>query len=306
MELRHYRYFIAVAEELHFRRAAERLHISQPPLSQQIKQLESELGVQLLERSSRRVELTDAGQTFLGEARAVLAAVDRSVNRVQRTARGELGWLRLGFVASAVADVLPPLLERFRATTPDVEFELRELNTEQQVQALASDVIDLGIARDLQRGERFEQTLLRTEPLLAVLPSSHRLADRSGIGLVDLADDDFIALPRARVPRLHDRLLSLCRAAGFNPNLAQEAVQFPTILSLVAASIGVAVVPASVQGFRTEGVVYLPLSDDGAVSSLQLVHRPDEPSPVVARFVASSSVVHNRTSQRRPTAETPA
>ena len=285
MELRHYRYFIAVAEELHFRRAAERLHISQPPLSQQIKQLETELGVRLLERSSRRVELTDAGRTFLGEAHAVLAAVDRSVTRVRRTARGELGWLRLGFVASAVADLLPPLLERFRAATPDVEFELHGLNTEEQVRALDSDVIDLGIARDLQRSERFERILLRTEPLVAVLPGAHPLAGRSAIGLADLADDDFIALPRSRVPRLHDRLLSLCRVAGFNPHLAQEAMQFPTILSLVAANIGVAIVPASVQGFRSAGVVYTPLRDEGAVSSLQLVHRPHEPSPVVARFI---------------------
>lgn len=288
MELRHYRYFVAVAEELHFRRAAERLHISQPPLSQQIKQLEAELQVQLLERTSRRVALTEAGRAFLEEARSVLTAVDRSVATVRRVAAGEVGWLRLGFVASAVADLLPAMLERFRARAPDVQIELREMTTQVQIDALADGTIDLGIARDIHGGDDVARTPVRTEALLAALPAGHGLAARGVIHLEELAAEPFIMLPRGRIPRVHDHVLFLCRAAGFSPRVAQEAVQFPTILSLVEARIGVAIVPEPVRVFRTTGVAYVGLHDAGAHSKVELVTRACEPSPTVARFIAAA------------------
>lgn len=285
MELRQYTYFVAVAEELHFRRAAERLHISQPPLSRQISQLETELGVQLFERTSRRVALTDAGEAFLQEARGVLAAVDHSVTTARRVGSGEVGRLRLGFVASAVADLLPRMLQQFRDVAPDVEVELRELTTKLQIDSLAAGAIDVGIARDVREGEGPTCVPIRTEPLIAALPAGHRLAAGRVIHLAELAREPFIVLPRSSIPRVHDRVLALCRAAGFSPTVAQEAVQFPTILSLVEAQVGVAIVPEPVRVFRTAGVAYIGLKDEGATSSVGVVHRPGEPSPIVDRFI---------------------
>lgn len=285
MELRHYTSFVAVAEELHFRRAAERLHVSQPPLSRRISQLEAELGVQLFERTSRRVALTAAGEAFLDEARRVLAAVDRSITTVRRVGAGEIGRLALGFVASAVADLLPHILHRFRSVAPDVEVELRELTTKLQIEALTAGTIDVGIARDLDDGEGLACVPIRTEPLIAALPAGHRLAATRVIQLAELADEPFIVLPRASIPRVHDHVLSLCRTAGFSPTVAQEAQQFPTILSLVEAQIGIAIVPEPVRQFRTTGVAYVGLEDDGATSTVQLVHRADTNAPIVDRFV---------------------
>lgn len=290
MELRHLHYFIAVAEELHFTRAAERLHLAQPALSQQIKRLETELAVELFRRTSRRVELTDAGKVFLTEARAAVEAAERAVASVRRAARGEFGWLRVGFVGSAAYGVLPRLLQNFITRWPDVHLELDELTTERQIVQLAAGEIDVGIARELREEEGLSVKPLLREPLVLALPTAHPLARRRRLRLAEVAREPLILFPRAEVPRLHDLIVSLYRAAGLAPRTTQEAVQFPTILGLVSAGVGIALVPATVQALRQSGVAYVPLLERGAVTELVLASRPDRESAALRQFVNTALV----------------
>ena len=285
MELRQLRYFVAVAEELHFGRAARRLHMAQPPLSQAIKQLESELDATLLARTSRRVELTDAGRLLLDEARRTLAQADRAATTARLAAQGATGWLRLAFVASAACDILPTLLPAQRAAAPDLALQLRELTTQGQLSALERDEVDLGIARDVEPREGIVLTPLREEPLVAAVPEGHALAAAASLAVGDLAEEPFVLPPRLAVPRLHDAVLTLCREGGFSPRVAQEALQFPTILSLVTAGVGVAIVPAPVAAFRREGVAYVPLTEERARSSVALIHRADQEGAVLRSVV---------------------
>lgn len=288
---------MAVAEELHFRRAAQRLHIAQPPLSQQIQKLELELGVELFRRSNRRVELTDAGRVFLEEAQRTLTNAGHAVDAVRSAARGEVGWLRLGFVGSVSYDLLPCLLWKFRKRYPGVQMELRQLTTEEQMSALEKGDIDLGIARELEPVNGLTIVPLLRERLLAALPAGHPLAGRQKIRLAELAEDSFITLPRPKVPRLYDNFVYLCRAAGFDPKIAQEALQFPTILGLVSAGLGVAIVPAVVQAFRKTGVAYVLLTDDAAVSDIAFAHRSSRESPVVSAFLDTAHEVARETDE---------
>src|SRR5687768_4355925 len=200
MELRHLRYFVAVAEELHFGRAAVRLHIAQPPLSMQIKQLEGELGFRLFQRTNRKVEITQAGALFLDDVRELLAELDRSVASAKRVARGESGWLGIGFVGSATYAVLPAALQRFRKDHPDVELVLRELVTAKQAQALREGRIHVGLARPAIDEEGIDSEVILHEPLVAALPDSHRLARKAGIRVEDLAAEPFILFPRNPKP----------------------------------------------------------------------------------------------------------
>lgn len=285
MELRQLRYFVAVAEELHFRRAAQRLHIAQPPLSQQIQKLERELGVELFRRTNRRVELTDAGRVFLEEARRTLTNAGHAVDAVRSAARGEVGWLRLGFVGSVSYDLLPRLLSEFRERYPGVQMELRQLTTEEQMEALEKGDIELGIARELEPANGLTIVPLLRERLFAALPAAHPLAGREEVRLAELAEDSFITVPRREVPRLYDNFVYLCRAAGFDPKITQEALQYPTILGLVSAGLGVAIVPTVVQAFRKTGVAYLPLADDAAVSNIAFAYRSGRDSPVLSAFL---------------------
>jgi DNA-binding transcriptional LysR family regulator len=292
MELRHLRYFVAVAEELHFRRAAERLHVSQPPLSQQIKALEDEVGVRLLTRTSRHVELTDAGRTFLQLARRTIAEAEHATEAARRVARGELGWLRLGFVDSAAYELLPQMLRTFHARYPDVRLDVRELPTEVQLDLIGSE-LDLGIVRDprLEEDSPLTVTPLVREPLLAVLPDTHRLAKTARIELSDLAGEPFVMVSRAGTPTVHDHIVALCLRAGFSPHTVEEALQYSSILGLVAADYGVAVVPACVTLLRFAGVAYVPLDDPDAVSVLALVTSTGDTSPTVDSFLRTMSEV---------------
>jgi DNA-binding transcriptional LysR family regulator len=292
VELRHLRSFVAVAEELHFGRAAERLHLSRPPLTQQIKALEQELGTRLLDRTSRSVELTDVGRTFLEHARRILQDTDRAVDAAQRTARGELGWLTLGFVDSAAYALLPRLLRAFRARHPDVRLDLRELATEPQL-ALIGGGLDLGVVRDPRPDdvEDLVATDLEHERLVAVLPDDHRLVDRVRLRLADLATDRFVMVARAGTPSVHDRFIELCLRAGFSPHTAEEAHQYPTMVSLVAAGYGVAVVPACVTLLPVAGVAYVPLSDPDATSLLALVAPRGPASPAADAFLRTATEV---------------
>jgi len=290
LELRHLRSFVAVAEELSFRRAAQRLHIAQPPLSQQIKRLESEIGTLLLRRTSRHVELTDAGVVFLEHARRTLRDADLAVESARRTARGELGWLTVGFVDSAAYELLPPVLRAFRARAPGVRLELREIVTEAQLPALA-DELDVGLVREVEDLSGLRRILLLREPLLAALPIGHPLASRPRVQLAQLAAEPFILFPRASVPRVYDHLVALCRSAGFSPRTAQEAFQYPTMLGLVAAGFGIALVPTCVRALRRAGIVYVPVTDAAATSELSLVTAADRDSAALDTFRTITTAV---------------
>ncbi|HYG67057.1 MAG TPA: LysR substrate-binding domain-containing protein [Anaeromyxobacteraceae bacterium] len=286
MELRHLRYFLAVADELHFGRAAARLGVAQPPLSHQIRQLERELGFELFVRTSRRVQLTDAGRAFRDEARAILARLGDATAAARRVAEGEAGALAVGFVASATYALLPRLYRRFRERHPAVALTLTELSTAEQVVALRAGQIQVGLARlpvGSDAGLAIEP--LVEEPLVVALPTGHPLASAPAVALAALAREPFVLFPRQPRPGWIDVVQNACAAAGFRPAVAQEALELSTAVTLVAAGIGVTLVPASAQALRLAGVVYRPLEAPAPTTHLLALHRPDEPRPVVARFL---------------------
>lgn len=286
MELRHLRYFVAVAEELHFGRAAKRLHLAQPSLSQQIRQLEEHLGVELLLRSNkRRVRLTEAGAVLLGEARSTLARVERAAESARRAGRGEVGRLAVGFVPSATDDVLPDILRTFRERFPVVGLVLHELTTPEQAEALRDERIQVGFCRPPVGDGSLACEIVLREPLVAALPEGHRLCAGSEVPLRSLAGEPFVLFPRESAPAFHDRIVGVCRRAGFEPEVAQEAIQMHTIASMVAVGMGVALVPASLQNLRRKGVVYKPLRGGAPAAEIAAIWRPEDPSPVLQRFL---------------------
>ncbi|HYI15411.1 MAG TPA: LysR family transcriptional regulator [Thermomicrobiales bacterium] len=294
VELRQLRYFVAVAEELHFGRAAERVGIAQPPLSQQIQRLEAELGVQLFIRNRRRVQLSEPGRVFLDEARATLQQAERAVEAVRRAGRGEAGRLRVGFVGSATFDVMPSILRRFREHYPAVELTLSELSTAQQVAALRDRQIDIGFIRPPFLANDLELEIIARESLVAVLPPGHRLAGNAPIRLADLAGEPFVLFPHSFGPGLHAQIVGACQRAGFNPLIAQEAIALPTIVSLVSVGIGVSLLPASIQHLPWDGVSYRPLADDSLQIELAIAWRRDDGSPVVRAFLAEGTGIREQ------------
>ncbi|MEO6527053.1 MAG: LysR substrate-binding domain-containing protein [Gemmatimonadaceae bacterium] len=294
MELRHLRYFIAVAEELNFGRAAERLHIAQPPLSRQIRDLEREIGVPLFERVPRGVELTPAGSAFLHEARLTLTQAERAQRSAQRAARGETGRLRVGFVEAAThSGILPDVLSFFRAHMPSIGLSLCELDQLHQAEAFQDGRIDLGILHsaplDADRWLRVEK--IYTEPVVLAVPKSHRLGGRSRFTLASLADESFVLFPRRVEPAMYDDIISSCRTAGFSPRIVQEANGWHTLASLVSAGVGLGFVPRSITEFQQRGVVYRPMRDLAVQMSLSAVWKRAERSPVRERFVTALRAV---------------
>ncbi|WP_248745343.1 MULTISPECIES: LysR family transcriptional regulator [unclassified Pseudomonas] len=288
MELRHLRYFIAVAEELHFGRAAEVLGISQPPLSQQIQALEQELGARLFDRTNRRVELSEAGRLFLQEARLVLAQVDKAADVARRAQLGELGELKIGFTSSAPFNsTIPQAIFAFRQAFPAVHLNLREMSSKTVADGLMDESIEVGLMRPLSLPDALSVVELMHEPLVAVLSAKHPLAGGSedGMYLSELALEPFVFFPRSYGSGLYAQLLTLARQAGFSPHFAQEAGEAMTIIGLVAAGLGVSVLPASYQRIRIDGVVYRPLLDPDAVSAVWLVQRKDQKSPMAKAFI---------------------
>jgi DNA-binding transcriptional LysR family regulator len=285
MELRHLRYFVAVAEELHFRRAAERLHVSQPPLSQQIRALEAELGVTLFERNRRRVELTAAGAALLTEARAILAQVDHAVELTQRVARGEAGALAIGFVGSSMYGRLPDVVRAFHAERPAVALRLREFSTGDALEALAGGRIDVGVVRPAQVEPGIEIDVVQREEVVAALPEGHRLAERSAIGLADLGGEAFVLLSRREAPGLYGALDAAMSEAGVGPREVQQVSEMRTVLGLVSAGVGVSVVPASVAGGERSGVVFRRLEGRAPTVELALAWRSGDASPPLAAFL---------------------
>src|SRR4051794_40079364 len=283
MELRHLRSFAVLAEERHFGRAAERLHLAQPALSQQIKQLERELGVALFTRTTRRVELTEAGERFVGHARDVLADVDRARDDMTSLASGHAGRVSIGFVGTATYDVLPRVAREVRRELPDVELELHgELLSPQLVAGLADRTYDLVLLRPGEPG--LDARTLRSERLVAVLPAHHPLAGRRRIGLARLKDEPFVIHPSGRRSSMHAQVLAACAAAGFEPSSLLEVSETATLVVFVAAGLGVALVPEPVRSLGLEGVAYVALTDAPTID-LALAARADA-SPA-ARQVAA-------------------
>jgi DNA-binding transcriptional LysR family regulator len=291
MELRRIRYFIVLSEELHFGRAAQRLNIAQPPLSQQIRVLEDELGARLFDRSNRRVELTAAGKALLPEARALVAQAERTGEVARRAQLGELGELRVGFTGSAAfGSVIPKLIFEFRRRLPEVHLRLQELTTQQQLTAMLERRLEVAFVRGVTPPDlpsSLQVTRLFEDALVVVLPSQHPLAAReSALSVEALKDEGFVMFPRESGTGVYDQIISLCQQAGFAPRLAQEARESPTIVGLVAAGLGVAIVPASLRSINVDGVAYRPLRGKAARSAMWMVLRAGELSPQEALFMA--------------------
>ena len=299
-EIRHLRFFLALAEELHFTRAAARLRVAQPHLSQEIRRLERELGVLLFHRTRRRVELSAAGSAFQEGAAAVMAALADAVDRAQRAERGESGSLVVGFVGSAAFAPFPEALRRFRAETPAVRLALEELTTVQQLAALRRGAIDVGLMRAMSLDEP-DLVLheVRREPFVVALPRAHPLATRRRIALAELAGEGWIAFENTAGPGLHLQLLRACEAAGFTPRLTQTVGHIPTMMSLVAGGLGVSLVPEQVRALRPPGVRLVRLGEPAPATAVVAGWRRDEISPAVARFVALLRAAP-RVSRRRP------
>ncbi|MBO8135120.1 LysR family transcriptional regulator [Dickeya fangzhongdai] len=280
IELRHLRYFIAVAEELHFGRAAEKLHISQPPLSQQIQALEEQIGAQLLERNNRNVRLTQAGELFLKEAWTIINQVNQAAERAARIQRGEIGELNIGFTSSApfVKQVSRSLLQ-FRQSYPEVHIQMLEINTKQQIEPLLDGKLDLGVMRNNPLPETLRHQLLLHEPMVAVVHEEHPLAAAPGghISIQQLANEPFVFFAREVGTALYDEVLTLLKKYGISPYITQEVGEAMTIIGLVSSGLGVSLLPASFRRIRVDGVKYLSLQEKDAISEMWLVthqHRP--------------------------------
>jgi DNA-binding transcriptional LysR family regulator len=278
------RYFLAVAEELHFGRAARRLSMAQQPLSRQVQRLERELGTRLFDRTTRRVTLTPAGEVFAGEVRRALAALDGAVEAARRAERGEVGRLVVGYTATALYSVLPEAVRAFRGRFPDVQLDLAEMSSEELEAALLAGDLQAAFLYGSMDGPGVESAVLRREPLVAALPGDHPLADRPEVALGELAQEPFVLFPRRMRPSLYDRILGFCREAGFSPRVVQEAAPEQTIIGMVAAGIGVALVFSCLRELNRPGVVYRPLTGVDTSVEFDLAWRADDPSPALRAF----------------------
>lgn len=285
IELRHLRYFMAIAEELHFGRAAERLGIAQPPLSQQIKSLEALVGYALFERRPQ-VRLTTAGEAFLEVAGRTLAQVEEGLELTRRAGRGEAGRITVGFAASILTTALPEILRTYREQYPGVELRLRELSSAAQAAALADGSIDVGFVREaVVQGSDVTCEPIFREEFVAVLPPSHPLAGREQLPLTDIAAEPFVHFPRAVAPALFDQIADACGRAGFRPRVVQEAQEWLTILGLVEAGLGVSLVPASFRRLRWGGVQYRPLGPPREFTDVFLCWRTAPLVPAVLPLI---------------------
>ena len=286
MELRHLRYFVAVAEELHFGRAAMRLNLAQPPLSQQIRSLETELGVTLLRRTSRRVELTEEGRFFLDHARSTLRQAERAIEVVRAVGKGKLGRITVAFITSSLYGAVPAILREFHLRHPGIEMDCREMNPSEQVEALRSGEIDLGFLRTPLPDTDIETIPIASNRLILAVQDNHRLAGRKKVDLAEFATESFISFPHLFSPAYYDGIWNTCRAAGFSPRITQEAKECPTLLALVGAGLGVALIPDSLRSLQQGGVTYLELEVPSEPIHLALARRVGQNSPMVEAFLA--------------------
>jgi DNA-binding transcriptional LysR family regulator len=290
MDLRQLRYFVAVAEELNFTRAAQRLHMAQPPLSTQIRMFEEELGAPLFVRDKRRVYLTQAGHGLLGRARAILAAAEEAKTATRNAAAGRTGRVAMGYTASAMfTERLPAALRRFAAARPGVELVLHEMTSLAQLDALRSRALDVGILRkpDVAPPAGLAIEPWYVAPLVAAVPKDHPLAARSTLRLIDLHDEPLLTYPRDAGIGLYWPVLELLASAGSRPRIVREAREPSVMIGLVSAGIGIAIVPADTQCIRLEGVSYLRISSKQAVSTLYVAYRNNEAVEPVRQLLAA-------------------
>jgi DNA-binding transcriptional LysR family regulator len=289
-ELRHLRYFVAVAEELHFGRAAERVGVAQPALSQQVRRLEAIVGAELFARSTRSVELTPAGAALLPHARRALAEADRGVELAARAARGEVGHLTIGFIETAAVSLIPAAVRSFRDQHPDVTLSLRELAVDAQIQGLRARSLDLGVVRAPVDASDLEVIAVADDRLLAAVPDSHSRAAAESISVQELADQPLVALSREVVPGLHDQVISLFSEHGHSARITQEATSIQAVMGLVAAGLGIALLPSSVRSLSREGIAFVDLNSTEP-SVILAVSRRDESSPLVRTFLETARSV---------------
>jgi DNA-binding transcriptional LysR family regulator len=292
-ELRHLRYFIAVAEELNFSRAATRLHMAQPPLSVAIRQLEQELGTDLFQRTTREVRLTEAGRAFLDGARRTLEEADRAVAAAKRADAGELGQLSVGFSWSARFETLPALGQAFSAQHPDVQLLTQEMWNADMHSALRSGAMDVAISLCPELAPDIADEVIRTEHVVVILAARHSHAKEQAISLRSLADDEFMLFPRELAPRLHDVMVGICRHAGFEPKLRTESFHTGWDLLLLADVPVVAIAPRSVAGELPEGLVAIPVGEPTDALETRLLWRDDDPSPTVHAFRSAARTVYS-------------
>ncbi len=285
MELRQLRYFVVLAEELHFGRAARRLSISQPPLSLSIRRLETQLGARLLERSSRQVSLSPAGSALLIEARQILAQVAEAQTLVARVAAGTQGRLRIGFVASMLYRALPQRLEAFGREHPRIELTMREMNSAEQIDALRTAHLEPGFAHAQTVPAGLAGTEYLSEPFVCCLPAAHPQARRRPAELPALAAEPFVLFAREASPAYYDRIVALCVDAGFTPEVRHEVRHWLTVVAMVAAGMGVALVPASLARAGMAGVRYLPLRNRKIGSITRMLWAPDRVTPTLQALI---------------------
>ncbi|WP_084773562.1 LysR family transcriptional regulator [Nonomuraea candida] len=279
--------FVVLAEELHFGHAADRLGIAQPPLSQQIRRLEDKVGHALFSRAPGRVELTPAGRELLPAARTALAELAGGLAAARAVGDGRAGRVRLGFAASLALTVLPALLGAYRERVPRVRVELHEMTTAPQLAALRERRIDVGLLREPPEGGEpglAFATVLR-EPFVAVLPAAHPLAAGRTVRLADLAGSPFVLLPREQGPGLYDRIVDVCRAAGFTPEVGQHAVEWQTVCALVGAGLGVSLAPAGIRRLRLRGVAFRGVTPGDARTDVAVAWRADDRNPLVTNLL---------------------
>lgn len=299
MELRHLRYFVAIAEELHFGRAAQRLHMAQQPLSRQIRDLEAELGVLLLRRTKRTVRLTEAGKAFLSEAKKTLQQAQQAVQLAQQVHRGEVGQLAVGYTGPALNTLLPKAVRLFKHRHPQIALSLVRLQTNEQMEALRTGEIQVGLLHPPIADDSLSLEVVHQERLVAVLPDSHPLAQsgqahsnqahsgQASISIQALAQEPFILYPRQVGPVLYDRILGLCQQAGFSPNIVQEVMPQQTILGLVAAEVGISLLHASACAAAPASVVFRELLEPTPELALALAWHPATANPALPKFFAA-------------------
>ncbi|GGL82493.1 LysR family transcriptional regulator [Deinococcus aerolatus] len=285
MELRHLRHFVALAEEEHFGRAAERVFVVQQALSNSVRNLEEEVGVPLVLRTTRRVQLTPAGQEFLVGARETLALAGQTVDRARRAARGEVGRLTVGFVSGLAFGGLPEIVRRFRELYPNVSVDLRELTAHEQEAGLRGGVLDVGLMLLPVRAASLDSRALWRQPLVAALPAGHPLARKRKLKISDLAPEPFVFFPRQLRATYFDQVMRWCAGADFTPNVVQEAIEVPTLLSLVAAGVGVFLPIEFFNRLSLPGVVYRPMEDAPLVDIVAVWRRDEGGNPVVRAFL---------------------
>ena len=289
MNLNHLRSFVSVAECLSFSKAAQRLHVSQPALSNQIRILEEDLDAKLFVRNRRTVSLSDVGKDILDDVERLLSDVDEIKQRIRRVSKGALGTLRIGFVASATPEIIPHMTIAFRKHYPDVKLELKNLPTVQQVDAIRQRLLDVGVVRLPLREPDIEVFPLSSEPFAIAFAKTHPLRLRPGVGVVDLQQEAFISYSERLAPAFFQHWTGLCRKAGFTPRIVQEVAEMETALALVSAGLGVAILPEGVVKRYSRTLVVLPLKEERIRSEIGLAFLKLNPPPLARRLVASAT-----------------